>query len=404
MRFAEPVKDINPVEVKVLNGSQDVIMHLQELIYREEYFYKHEWEDGDIVIADNYTLLHGREAFEGSKQRYIQRINILPRAKKSFSRWLNNSLTIRRKEFFVAELPIFLIPLFLSINSFGDLLNPSLILGLIAIFLLFNIGDMINCYADYKLDSIYKSHLSNAVFELGKKQVLIQIVLSGLLAVGLTIYVALVNDLTYLIPLTIVGLFIGLQYSIKPLKFKSRGIWQYFGLWGIIFFGPMLYTSIIAGGWPPLWHLLIFALYGFVQTGIILLNTAEDYFEDISYGLNTIVVKLGLHRALYLGYHIVLWAGFALQIILAYMLTQLDYLLATSFIALSILGWVLVVKEYKLIYDSIEHKVEKEAIKTVQKNGMKVPIWLKRIAYSVLAVVLVYFIGNQIIMLYGKIL
>src|SRR5262249_15503416 len=155
------------------------------------------------------------------------------------------------------------------------------LLGLVAIFLLFNIGDMINCYADYELDAIYKCHLSNAVYELGKRNVLIQIALSGIAALALTVWVSILSGRLYLIPITLFGIFIGLQYSIKPFKFKSGGISQLICLWGIIFFGPMLYTAIISNGFPSVSELLIFAFYGFHQMGIIMLNTAEDYTEDV---------------------------------------------------------------------------------------------------------------------------
>lgn len=121
---------------------------------------------------------------------------------------------------------------------------------------------MINCYADRKLDAIYKSHLSNAVFELGKKQVMAQIVLSGILAIALTIFVAIQTHQLFLIPLTLIGILLGLQYSIPPFKFKSKRIWQFFCLLGIIFLGPMLYISIITNGLPNTNTLLFFLLYG----------------------------------------------------------------------------------------------------------------------------------------------
>jgi alpha-ketoglutarate-dependent taurine dioxygenase/4-hydroxybenzoate polyprenyltransferase len=400
MRYAEPVDDLNPVslEIKGLENktSETFISEIETLLYHPGNLYTHRWEAGDIVLADNHTLLHGREAFKNPNERYIQRINILHRPKGfSFKRFINNSLTIRRKEFFIAELPIFLIPLLLNISSWNDFLHPMLYVGLAAIIMLFNIGDMINCYADYELDSIYKSHLSNAVFELGKKNVKAQIILSGILALVLTAVVSFYTDRMYLFPLTIVGTFIGLQYSVKPFKFKSRGWWQLLCLWGIIFFGPMLYTAIITNGFPGWLQLFVFSFYGFHQMGIIMLNTAEDYTEDKANGLNTIIIKMGLHRAMNFAYRMVIISGLCMQAGFAFILFQQNapwYIYSS--IVIFIAGWMKIVLEYKTIIDKINKLGEDEAILEIKKNGMKVPEWLKMGAYTFVAVIAVYFAWN----------
>ena len=402
LRYAEPVDDLNPVALDIAgleNKTADAfVKQMKEQLYHPDFLYTHRWENGDIVLADNHTLLHGREAFKNPNERYIQRINILHRPGGfSIKRFIENCLTIRRKEFFVAELPIFLIPLLTSINSWSDFLQPTLYLGLAAIILLFNIGDMINCYADYKLDAIYKSHLSNAVYELGKKNVKMQFLLSGIIALVLTGYIAVVTRQIYLIPVTIAGLIIGLQYSIRPLKFKSRGILQLLCLWGIIFFGPMLYTAIIINGFPDVTPLLLFSFYGFHQMGIILLNTAEDYTEDKATGLRTIVIYLGLHRAMNFAFYLVIFSGIIMQACMAYLLWKHHAsLLLFASISIFTIGWLKIVSEYKVIIDKINLLDEDDAIKEIKKNGMKVPRWLKIGAYSFLSVVLCYTIHRLV--------
>jgi len=37
----------------------------------------HHWRTGDIVIADNHALLHGRRAFKQDAKRHLRRVNIL---------------------------------------------------------------------------------------------------------------------------------------------------------------------------------------------------------------------------------------------------------------------------------------------------------------------------------------
>lgn len=393
LRYAEPVDDLNPVslEVRGLEGESqdDFVQAMEARLYDPENRYVHHWKPGDFVLADNHTLLHGREAYNNQNGRHIQRVNLHPRpAKKTFYTFLKNSLTIRRSEFFVAEIPIFLIPIFLLVQDLQDLMQWSLYVGLLALLLLFNLGDMINCYTDYKLDSIYKSHLSNAVFELGKKNVRWQIILSGLIGVLLTAFVAVLNDRLILIPLTVVGAIIGLQYSMKPLRFKSSGFWQPFCLWGIIFFGPMVYMSIVLDGFPKLIYLLIFALYGIHQMGIILLNTAEDYTEDLADGLNTVVVWLGFHRCMNLAFFLVLGSGIGLQIALGFLFFEAQAAWPWyGAIGIFVLGWLKIISEYRPIIQRINSMNTEDAVLEVKKNGMKVPRWLKIGAYTFLAAV-----------------
>jgi len=50
---------------------------LREALYGPECFYAHSWRTNDIVISDNYTLLHGREAFTSGSPRHLRRVHVL---------------------------------------------------------------------------------------------------------------------------------------------------------------------------------------------------------------------------------------------------------------------------------------------------------------------------------------
>lgn len=50
---------------------------LKEALYGPKNFYAHEWQQGDVVIADNFSLLHGREKFTSKAPRHIQRVHVL---------------------------------------------------------------------------------------------------------------------------------------------------------------------------------------------------------------------------------------------------------------------------------------------------------------------------------------
>lgn len=83
LRFAEPVPDhyLNPVSVKVLGmsirNSERFIHDLATRLYDQSVCYSHQWEENDFVIADNYSLVHGRNAFNEFSPRHLRRIQLL---------------------------------------------------------------------------------------------------------------------------------------------------------------------------------------------------------------------------------------------------------------------------------------------------------------------------------------
>jgi alpha-ketoglutarate-dependent taurine dioxygenase len=81
LRYAEPVDDLNPVRLEmegVAAGSREAfLLDMRRRLYAPEVCYAHAWRDGDILIADNHALLHGRRAFEESAPRHIRRVNVL---------------------------------------------------------------------------------------------------------------------------------------------------------------------------------------------------------------------------------------------------------------------------------------------------------------------------------------
>lgn len=56
---------------------EEFFSSLNEALYAPSNFYAHAWQTGDVVIADNFSLLHGREAFESMAPRHLQRVHVL---------------------------------------------------------------------------------------------------------------------------------------------------------------------------------------------------------------------------------------------------------------------------------------------------------------------------------------
>lgn len=72
---------VNPPLLEFSGASESEIVEvhrtLRAALYGKDAFYAHEWRVGDIVINDNYTLLHGREAFETKAPRHLRRVHVL---------------------------------------------------------------------------------------------------------------------------------------------------------------------------------------------------------------------------------------------------------------------------------------------------------------------------------------
>jgi L-tyrosine isonitrile desaturase/decarboxylase len=86
LRYNEPPKAddasfLNHPKLEFAGVSEDELpeLHrtLRDALYGPESFYAHSWEVGDVVVADNYTLLHGREAFVHRAPRHLRRVHVL---------------------------------------------------------------------------------------------------------------------------------------------------------------------------------------------------------------------------------------------------------------------------------------------------------------------------------------
>ncbi|MFM9959626.1 MAG: TauD/TfdA dioxygenase family protein [Planctomycetaceae bacterium] len=81
LRFAEPVADLNPVRLEIdglPTAEQPLFLaRMHELLNDPEGCYAHSWRAGDVVLADNHALLHGRHAFTQPAARHLRRVNIL---------------------------------------------------------------------------------------------------------------------------------------------------------------------------------------------------------------------------------------------------------------------------------------------------------------------------------------
>jgi 1,4-dihydroxy-2-naphthoate octaprenyltransferase len=145
----------------------------------------------------------------------------------------------------------------------------------------------------------------------------------------------------------------------------------------------MWLVSLLINNWPSAQLLIFAAAYGVLQMGVILVNTAEDYPEDLKANINTTIVSLGLHRgielALWLTMAGVLGSMGALVIIFrqrpvhgVWWLLWLPAVIATLYVMTDVLR----------LRQSIAGVDLETSIRTVKQNAKRVPLWLTLVAWS----------------------
>ncbi len=388
LRFAEPVDDTNPVSV-VAEGvapleSAGQITALRAALGDPRAVVVHRWTSGDLVVADNHALVHGRRPFAGSAPRHLQRVNVHG-PERTWRDAVRDSLRIRRPEFMAAEIPVFAIAALLAVRGGGAQLSLGLMGPLVALFfLLFHVGDMANCLADRDLDAVYKTHLSEAVRGLGVRGVQLQIGASAAAALGLAAYLAHARGRPEIFALVVGGLVLGVQYSLRPLWLKSRGPYQIVTLWLVIFVGPMLLVARVVGATVSPGLVALFAAYGALQQGIVLVNTAEDLPEDRDNGIRTSAIALGLRGTLGLSALLVGLGGAGVGLGLGGRLAgqPSGWLLALAPFAAAWL-WVLggIARTYRATRTT---GGEADALVAVRAAGKRMPLWITATAWGAL--------------------
>ncbi|PNX49245.1 MAG: hypothetical protein BV456_09115 [Thermoplasmata archaeon M8B2D] len=221
-------------------------------------------------------------------------------------------ITLSRWEFLPAVFIGIFIGILIGANSVGSILAvdafPFILEGVLIFILLFNVGFMVNCWSDWKVDELYKTHLYKAVKNLGRRSlgaiIIIHILLSFLLAFHLSIVLHRIE----ISILVWIGTFLGVGYSIEPIRFKKRGI-----LHSIvalpIFFIPGVYSYFLVTSFTITDLYTIFFLIA--ATGItishyalILISQAEDQPDDKKMGLFTPAVKWGIFKTIKLSYYV----------------------------------------------------------------------------------------------------
>ncbi len=306
-------------------------------------------------------------------------------------RWLVWSLRVRRLEYRVAELPLFLIPVLLTAHDAAVFASAPFWEGFGIFFFLFVFGDLLNCLADRDLDAIYKKHLSEAVYGLGVRGVAVQAAVSAAAALGLAVHLAWMLDRWQLPAAVALGLAAGWAYSVEPVRLKGRGLWQVAFFWLGLFAGPMLLAAMFITPWPDPAVCAACLAYGLMQTGVVLVNTAEDFPEDRQMGVRTVIVSLGLRRGIGLALGLAVPGLVGLLAVFAAMFSARGKPPAAlaGLLPLAAAGMA-VGASMAQVYRGTAGP-EPEAVAAVKRGARRVPLWISSLAVSSLAAAAVLF-------------
>lgn len=63
------------VEVRIQNEPSSLVNLIDELMYDRRVCLRFEWQEGDVVVSDNFTMMHTREGSDSKEERELWRIH-----------------------------------------------------------------------------------------------------------------------------------------------------------------------------------------------------------------------------------------------------------------------------------------------------------------------------------------
>ncbi len=292
-------------------------------------------------------------------------------------------MTVSRWEFLPAVSVGVLIGIFLGAESIQYLFSSEFVLylaeGILIFLLLFNVGFMVNCWADWKIDELYKTKLYLAVMRMGRSKLGIMVTIHIAVAILLASHLTMAIGRPEIIILVWIGTFLGVAYSVEPFRFKRRG-----ALHSIIalpiFFIPGVYSYFLVSDLPidaPYTYMFLSLAAGITigHYALILVSQAEDYPDDKKMGLYTPPVNWGLRKTLYVSFMSNLLGSIVIVVVLMLMFLTIN-------VWLLVLTPLIVVGRYlsmRNVYDlhkiSFEKSSDADLLEEIRKKMSKYPMW-----------------------------
>ena len=314
-------------------------------------------------------------------------------------------ITVSRWEFLPAVLIGIFIGIFIGADSLQTLFSltflPYLLEGILIFIILFNVGFMVNCWADWKVDELYKTALYKSVMKIGRKALGFMVAFHIVLAIIFSAHLSLILQRIELSILVWIGTFLGVGYSIEPFRFKKRGILH--SLIALpIFFIPGIYSYFLVNNLSisdPFTIIFLIVAIGITlgHYALILVSQAEDQPADKKMNLYTPAVTWGLKKTIYVSFMTNLIGSILIVIglILMFLTLNIWLLLLVPFIIIGrYFSMIEVYRMHKHIKVLDEDTV---IIKHIRSRMEKYPLWhaygLSGITLSSLIILLIKSFG-----------
>jgi 4-hydroxybenzoate polyprenyltransferase len=165
------------------------------------------------------------------------------------------------------------------------------------------IGAQANTLSDYELDlkDERKKELVAALDSFGHKKVKTVLILEFFLTLVLVTVFMLIQQKPILLPLWIIGISLGIEYSAPPLRLKARSWIAPVSLILVLAIFPVLFAFYTFTFEISPFFLISLAGLALTVYGVIIPTEIRDFFGDKAMNIQTMTVRLGLSRATLLG-------------------------------------------------------------------------------------------------------
>jgi len=280
-----------------------------------------------------------------------------------------------------------LLGIFLGAFSFYEI-NSYVLIFLILYLISIIYACNINCYYDRDVDIKYKVNLAQAVDNIGKSNLKkILILESGLIFILSTVFIIngflITINYLYVGIFSIIGWVMSTIYSAEPIRIKKRGIISPLPLIIGLFALPFISGWIIITLSFYLYGLIFLLGYIFLNEGLNLINTLEDYTEDFSSNIKTWGHIFGIKNSMYISIIFTIIGSIMCILALFIKLSMIQNYFYNVFFSY-IFIFITLIFSIIAIIDLIRIINSKNILKSIKLNSKKLPIWFATTRYPML--------------------
>jgi len=238
---------------------------------------------------------------------------------------------------------------------------------------------MVNCWADWKVDELYKTKLYKTVIKMGRNKLGILVIIHIILSIILAYHITVQLERIEVSILVWIGIFLGVGYSIEPFRFKRRGLLH--SLIALpIFFIPGFYSYLLVNNLPITDNytiIFIIAAIGITIShyALILISQAEDTPADKKMNLYTPAVKWGLKKTLKISYMANFIGSVIITVSLMIMFLTINYWLIILTPLIIVGRYFSIIEVYRLFKKSLRLYDEDIILIEIRKKMTVYPSW-----------------------------